>query len=128
MAAPEDESSAQSQSSSATAAPTPPPSSSPSSAGDHYLAKCILRPSVVLQVAYGYFRSLSSRDIVFGKVRVPSYSSDLYFWIWILDSDLSCGKCFFDKYLSFRDWEFFGVDMLSALVQLFFYVEGIVKE
>ncbi|XP_010498325.1 PREDICTED: pre-mRNA-splicing factor prp12-like [Camelina sativa] len=67
MAAPEDESSAQSQSSSATAAPTPPPSSSPSSAGDHYLAKCILRPSVVLQVAYGYFRSRSSRDIVFGK-------------------------------------------------------------
>jgi splicing factor 3B subunit 3 len=67
MAAPEDESSAQSQSSPATAAPTPPPSSSPSSAGDHYLAKCILRPSVVLQVAYGYFRSPSSRDIVFGK-------------------------------------------------------------
>uniref|UniRef100_A0A1J3E4J0 Pre-mRNA-splicing factor prp12 n=1 Tax=Noccaea caerulescens TaxID=107243 RepID=A0A1J3E4J0_NOCCA len=66
MAAPEDESSAQSQSSSATAAPTPPPSS-PSSAGDHYLAKCVLRPSVVLQVAYGYFRSRSSRDIVFGK-------------------------------------------------------------
>ncbi|KAJ0263855.1 Uncharacterized protein HA466_0023060 [Hirschfeldia incana] len=64
MAAPEDESSAQSQSSSATAAPTPPP---PSSAGDHYLAKCVLRPSVVLQVAYGYFRSRSSRDIVFGK-------------------------------------------------------------
>ncbi|ESQ48841.1 hypothetical protein EUTSA_v10019900mg [Eutrema salsugineum] len=64
MAAPEDESSAQSQSSSATAAPTPPPSSS---AGDHYLAKCVLRPSVVLQVAYGYFRSRSSRDIVFGK-------------------------------------------------------------
>ncbi|KAL0900334.1 hypothetical protein Bca101_084295 [Brassica carinata] len=63
MAAPEDESSAQSQSSSATAAPAPPPSS----AGDHYLAKCVLRPSVVLQVAYGYFRSRSSRDIVFGK-------------------------------------------------------------
>ncbi|KAL0708075.1 hypothetical protein Bca4012_074501 [Brassica carinata] len=66
MAAPEDESSAQSQSSSAAAAaPTPPPP--PSSAGDHYLAKCVLRPSVVLQVAYGYFRSRSSRDIVFGK-------------------------------------------------------------
>ncbi|CAH8361964.1 unnamed protein product [Eruca vesicaria subsp. sativa] len=65
MAAPEDESSAQSQSSSATAAPTPPPP--PSSAGDHYLAKCVLHPSVVLQVAYGYFRSPSSRDVVFGK-------------------------------------------------------------
>nr|VDC93381.1 unnamed protein product [Brassica oleracea] len=65
MAAPEDESSAQSQSSSAaTAAPTPPP---PPSAGDHYLAKCVLPPSVVLQVAYGYFRSPSSRDVVFGK-------------------------------------------------------------
>ncbi|CAN8270105.1 unnamed protein product [Cochlearia groenlandica] len=67
MAAPEDESTAHSQSSSATAAPTPPPSSSPPSAGDHYLAKCVLRPSAVLQVAYGYFRSRSSRDIVFGK-------------------------------------------------------------
>ncbi|KAL0717041.1 hypothetical protein Bca4012_066363 [Brassica carinata] len=65
MAAPEDESSAQSQSSSATAAPTPPPP--PPSAGDHYLAKCVLPPSVVLQVAYGYFRSPSSRDVVFGK-------------------------------------------------------------
>ncbi|WZZ62513.1 hypothetical protein YC2023_062620 [Brassica napus] len=66
MAAPEDESSAQSQSSSAAAAaPTPPPP--PSSAGDHYLAKCVIRPSVVLQVAYGYFRSRSSRGIVFGK-------------------------------------------------------------
>ena len=75
MAAPEDESSAQSQSSSAAAAaPTPPPP--PSSAGDHYLAKCVLRPSVVLQVAYGYFRSRSSRDIVFGKVRpLPPPSS-----------------------------------------------------
>lgn len=66
MAAPEDESSAQSQSSSATAAPTPPLPPS-SSAGDHYLAKCVLPPSVVLQVAYGYFRSPSSRDVVFGK-------------------------------------------------------------
>ncbi|KAG2315580.1 hypothetical protein Bca52824_018702 [Brassica carinata] len=65
MAAPEDESSAQSQSSSATAAPTPPPP--PPSAGDHYLAKCVLSPTVVLQVAYGYFRSPSSRDVVFGK-------------------------------------------------------------
>lgn len=80
MAAPEDESSAQSQSSSAAAAaPTPPPP--PSSAGDHYLAKCVLRPSVVLQVAYGYFRSRSSRDIVFGKVRPlpPPSSCNQYF-------------------------------------------------
>ncbi|XP_071724856.1 uncharacterized protein [Rutidosis leptorrhynchoides] len=46
------------------------PSSSSSSAsadGVHFLAKCVLKPSVVLQLAYGHFRSPSSPDIVFGK-------------------------------------------------------------
>ncbi|KAM7261907.1 hypothetical protein ACFE04_020984 [Oxalis oulophora] len=33
----------------------------------HFLAKCVLKPSVVLQVAYGHFRSPSSSDIVFAK-------------------------------------------------------------
>lgn len=36
--------------------------------GIHYLAKCVLRGSVVLQVVYGHIRSPSSFDIVFGKV------------------------------------------------------------
>ncbi|XXG56366.1 hypothetical protein AAC387_Pa03g3791 [Persea americana] len=35
--------------------------------GIHYLAKCVLRGSVVLQVVYGHIRSPSSFDIVFGK-------------------------------------------------------------
>lgn len=33
----------------------------------HYLAKCVVRGSAVLHVAYGRLRSPSSRDIVFGK-------------------------------------------------------------
>ncbi|XP_068642896.1 uncharacterized protein [Aristolochia californica] len=33
----------------------------------HYLAKCVLRGSVVLQAVYGHFRSPSSLDVVFGK-------------------------------------------------------------
>ncbi|KAK9062383.1 hypothetical protein SSX86_019569 [Deinandra increscens subsp. villosa] len=35
--------------------------------GPHYLAKCVLKGSVVLQVVYGHIRSPSSLDIVFGK-------------------------------------------------------------
>lgn len=35
--------------------------------GPHYLAKCVLKGSVVLQVVYGHIRSPSSKDIVFGK-------------------------------------------------------------
>ncbi|XP_028784862.1 splicing factor 3B subunit 3 isoform X1 [Neltuma alba] len=42
------------------------PSSSSSSTA-HYLAKCVLRGSVVLQVLYGRIRSSSSKDVVFGK-------------------------------------------------------------
>lgn len=42
-------------------------SSSAASHGVHYLAKCVLRGSVVLQVAYGHFRSPSFLDVVFGK-------------------------------------------------------------
>ncbi|KAL8142871.1 hypothetical protein V2J09_015903 [Rumex salicifolius] len=50
-------------------------SSSPSSSvysrsaanGVHYLAKCILPSSVVLQVVYGHIRSSTSNDIVFAK-------------------------------------------------------------
>ncbi|KAI4300634.1 hypothetical protein L6164_033988 [Bauhinia variegata] len=42
------------------------PSSSNSSSA-HYLAKCVLRGSAVLQVLYGHIRSPSSRDVVFGK-------------------------------------------------------------
>ncbi|OMO51866.1 hypothetical protein CCACVL1_29540 [Corchorus capsularis] len=38
-----------------------------SSQGVNYLAKCVLRGSVVLQVAYGHLRSPSSSDVVFGK-------------------------------------------------------------
>lgn len=33
----------------------------------HYLAKCVLKGSVVLHVAYGHLRSPSSNDVVFGK-------------------------------------------------------------
>ncbi|KAF8398576.1 hypothetical protein HHK36_017507 [Tetracentron sinense] len=33
----------------------------------HYLAKCVLRGSVILQVVHGHLRSPSSFDIVFGK-------------------------------------------------------------
>ncbi|CAM6115609.1 unnamed protein product [Calypogeia fissa] len=44
--------------------PDSPPNVPPSSL---YLAKCVLRSSVVLQAAYGHFRSPSSLDLVFGK-------------------------------------------------------------
>ncbi|XP_031274182.1 splicing factor 3B subunit 3 [Pistacia vera] len=33
----------------------------------HYLAKCVLKGSVILHVAYGHLRSPSSNDVVFGK-------------------------------------------------------------
>ncbi|KVI08400.1 Cleavage/polyadenylation specificity factor, A subunit, C-terminal [Cynara cardunculus var. scolymus] len=39
----------------------------PSHGGPHYLAKCVLKGSVVLQIVYGHIRSPSSKDIVFGK-------------------------------------------------------------
>ncbi|KAF5750632.1 pre-mRNA-splicing factor RSE1 [Tripterygium wilfordii] len=42
-------------------------SSSATSSRRHYLAKCVLRGSAVLQVVYGRFRSPSSLDIVLGK-------------------------------------------------------------
>ncbi|WCJ34079.1 Cleavage and polyadenylation specificity factor (CPSF) A subunit protein [Euphorbia peplus] len=42
-------------------------SSAASSNAAHYLSKCVLRGSVVLQVVYGHFRSRSSSDVVFGK-------------------------------------------------------------
>uniref|UniRef100_A0A5B7BX94 Putative pre-mRNA-splicing factor prp12 isoform X4 n=1 Tax=Davidia involucrata TaxID=16924 RepID=A0A5B7BX94_DAVIN len=35
--------------------------------GVHYLAKCVLRGSVVLQVVQGHIRSPSSNDVIFGK-------------------------------------------------------------
>ncbi|GKE46725.1 hypothetical protein Tco_1477983, partial [Tanacetum coccineum] len=43
--------------------------SSPShgGAGAHYLAKCVLKGSAVLQLVYGHIRSNSSNDIVFAK-------------------------------------------------------------
>ncbi|KAG2686848.1 hypothetical protein I3760_09G025800 [Carya illinoinensis] len=43
-------------------------SSSPaSSSSTHYLAKCVLKGSVVLQVLYGHIRSPTYLDVVFGK-------------------------------------------------------------
>ncbi|KAF3442807.1 hypothetical protein FNV43_RR16724 [Rhamnella rubrinervis] len=42
-------------------------SSSSVSSSTHYLAKCVLRGSVVLQVVYGHIRSPTSLDVVFGK-------------------------------------------------------------
>ncbi|KAJ7971392.1 Splicing factor 3B subunit 3 [Quillaja saponaria] len=42
-------------------------SSSSSSTNAHYLAKCVLKGSVVLQVLYGHIRSPSFLDVVFGK-------------------------------------------------------------
>ncbi|KAM6571490.1 hypothetical protein CsatA_015570 [Cannabis sativa] len=42
-------------------------SSAASSTSNHYLAKCVLRGSVVLQVVYGRIRSPTSLDVVFGK-------------------------------------------------------------
>ncbi|KAK8554110.1 hypothetical protein V6N12_031085 [Hibiscus sabdariffa] len=55
--------------STAKASSSSPSSSSatPSSQGVNYLAKCVLRGSVILQVAYGHLRSPSSLDVVFGK-------------------------------------------------------------
>ncbi|KAL5741948.1 hypothetical protein ACOSP7_028680 [Xanthoceras sorbifolium] len=47
---------------------SPSSSSAPTSSNaSHYLAKCVLRGSVVLQVAYGHLRSPSSYDVVFAK-------------------------------------------------------------
>ncbi|KAK1578692.1 hypothetical protein Q3G72_032416 [Acer saccharum] len=47
---------------------SPSSSSAPTSSHtSHYLAKCVLRGSVVLQVAYGHLRSPSSYDVVFAK-------------------------------------------------------------
>ncbi|KAM0978103.1 hypothetical protein ACFX2I_014035 [Malus domestica] len=42
-------------------------SSASSSTSSHYLAKCVLRGSVVLQVLYGHIRFPNSYDVVFGK-------------------------------------------------------------
>ncbi|KAM1096490.1 hypothetical protein TB2_013751 [Malus domestica] len=42
-------------------------SSASSSTSSHYLAKCVLRGSVVLQVLYGHIRFPTSYDVVFGK-------------------------------------------------------------
>ncbi|PON82419.1 Cleavage/polyadenylation specificity factor, A subunit, C-terminal [Trema orientale] len=65
MALSEEEcSSAKSRSSSSAAASS---SSSGSSSSTHYLAKCVLRGSVVLHVVYGRIRSPTSLDVVFGK-------------------------------------------------------------
>ncbi|XP_039016046.1 splicing factor 3B subunit 3-like isoform X1 [Hibiscus syriacus] len=46
---------------------SPSSSSAAVSQGINYLAKCVLRGSVILQVAYGHLRSPSSLDVVFGK-------------------------------------------------------------
>ncbi|GAB4851486.1 hypothetical protein Ancab_030888 [Ancistrocladus abbreviatus] len=35
--------------------------------GAHYLAKCVLRSSAILQVVHGHIRSSTSYDVVFGK-------------------------------------------------------------
>ncbi|KAB2013217.1 hypothetical protein ES319_D09G142600v1 [Gossypium barbadense] len=55
--------------STAKASSSSPASSSAtvSSQGVNYLAKCVLRGSAILQVAYGHLRSPSSLDVVFGK-------------------------------------------------------------
>lgn len=42
--------------------------------GTYYLAKCVLKGSVVLQVVHGHIRSPSSNDIVFGKVSLSNLS------------------------------------------------------
>ncbi|PRQ44381.1 putative cleavage/polyadenylation specificity factor, A subunit [Rosa chinensis] len=42
-------------------------SSSSTSSTSHYLSKCLLRGTVVLQVLHGHIRFPNSRDIVFGK-------------------------------------------------------------
>ncbi|KAH7853889.1 hypothetical protein Vadar_007697 [Vaccinium darrowii] len=42
-------------------------SRSAASNGVHYLAKCVLRGTVVLQVVQGHIRSPTSNDVVFGK-------------------------------------------------------------
>lgn len=43
-------------------------SASSSATTTHYLAKCVLRGSVVLQVLYGHIRSPTFLDVVFAKV------------------------------------------------------------
>ncbi|XP_010257605.1 PREDICTED: splicing factor 3B subunit 3 [Nelumbo nucifera] len=45
----------------------PSSQSRPEPKGVHYLAKCVLRGSAVLQAVHGHFRSSSSFDVVFGK-------------------------------------------------------------
>ncbi|GLT62074.1 hypothetical protein SLA2020_347390 [Shorea laevis] len=66
MALSEEECSAAKASSSSSSSATPA-AAAEAAHGAHYLAKCVLRGSVVLQVAYGHLRSSSSLDIVFGK-------------------------------------------------------------
>ncbi|KAM5559164.1 ubiquitin-NEDD8-like protein RUB2 [Rosa sericea] len=43
-------------------------SSSSTSSSSHYLSKCLLRGTVVLQVLYGHIRFPNSHDIVFGEI------------------------------------------------------------
>uniref|UniRef100_A0A2P2LJR3 Uncharacterized protein MANES_08G040000 n=1 Tax=Rhizophora mucronata TaxID=61149 RepID=A0A2P2LJR3_RHIMU len=50
-----------------SSAPPSSSSSSTASRGAHYLAKCVFRGSVVLQVVSGHIRSPSCSDVVFGK-------------------------------------------------------------
>ncbi|KAK9664642.1 hypothetical protein RND81_14G057800 [Saponaria officinalis] len=64
MAVSEEESS---PSSSTTTSSSSSKSRSSQSNGVHYLAKCVLRGSVVLHVVHGHLRSPSSYDVVFGK-------------------------------------------------------------
>lgn len=44
-----------------------------SASGPHYLAKTVLRGTVVLQVVPGHFRSPSSNDVVLAKVSYVSH-------------------------------------------------------
>ena len=63
-------------------------SSSSTSSSTYYLAKCVLRGSVVLQVLYGHIRSPSSLDVVFGKVCC------CVFYLFSFSMNSSFVKCF----------------------------------
>ncbi|KAK6945421.1 Cleavage/polyadenylation specificity factor, A subunit, N-terminal [Dillenia turbinata] len=53
-------------------------SRSRSSNDRYYLAKCVLRGSVILQVVHGHLRSPSSSDVVFGKILIWCYRMGLF--------------------------------------------------
>ncbi|KAJ0028112.1 hypothetical protein Pint_36331 [Pistacia integerrima] len=67
----------------------------------HYLAKCVLKGSVILHVAYGHLRSPSSNDVVFGKRNLlANLVTDR---VTLLERYLQLHKC--KDHTSLLEWE-----------------------